>query len=76
MSYELIYHLIILTENYYVKKIVELLKPKTEQVSVRIRPKAIGPDDITPDNRPVIQNSGDIKWNRNKKRKLHLQNLQ
>ena len=58
-------------ENYYVKKISRLDETNTKD-KPRLQsgrgPKADGPRDITPDNRASDPNSGDIKWDGNKKR--------
>jgi dephospho-CoA kinase len=58
-------------ENYHAKENTRLVESSTKGSTPKLRsgggPKADGPGDITPDNRAGDSNSGDIKWDGNKK---------
>ena len=56
-------------ENYYVKKNSRIYEAETKASLRRgTGSKAVGPDDISPDNRASDPNAGDLKWNGGKKR--------
>ena len=54
-------------QNYVNENSKSIQKAKRPTITSGGGPRADGPGDITPDNGPTERNSGDIKWNANKK---------